>query len=104
MNNTKKLEDDVIIKQIIRSRNQFPEMAFSFDEQSHNEKEVRLREREDSNLMDGSNLLTMRGFEEGKLSKIEERLNNKEVCESRESLGEYLNIENSRDAHFLQDT
>lgn len=36
MNNTKKMEEDVVIKQIIRSRNQFPEMAFSFDEQSHN--------------------------------------------------------------------
>jgi hypothetical protein len=31
--------------------------------------------------------LIIRGFEDGKLSKIEERMNSKEVYESRESLG-----------------
>lgn len=46
----------------------------------------------------------MRGFEDGKLSKIEERLTNKEVCESRESLGEYLGISHSREGSHFQDT
>lgn len=44
------------------------------------------------------------GFGDGRLSGISERMYSKEVCESRESLGEYLRFSHSKEGNSVEDT
>jgi hypothetical protein len=85
-----------------KNQKKIKELAFSFDSNPNNYKQMKLENDEEAT--DNFKHLMIKGFEDGKLSKIEERMNSKEVYESRESLGSYLNISNSRNEHSIEDT